>query len=119
MCRRLHSPFNNAFAKANKIPQKVKANLCKPPKQNYILNPDLHTSPKTVNNMNFKQRALKKIGLDETEVSEIPPVHFEGYQFGDTNTYVKQGQDRRRGSSAYQVSWLFFRILRYICISTH
>ncbi len=62
----------------------------------------------TVNNMNFKQRALKKIGLDETEVNEIPPVHFEGYQFGETNSYAKQGQDRRWRSSAYQVSWLFF-----------
>lgn len=61
-----------------------------------------------VNSMNFKQRALNKIGLDESEVSEIPPVHFEGYHFDERKAYAKQGQDRRWRSSAYQVSWLFF-----------
>lgn len=61
-----------------------------------------------VNSMNFKQKALKKIGLDESEVSEIPPVFFGGYYFDEKRTYAKLGQDRIYRSSAYQVSWLFF-----------
>lgn len=61
-----------------------------------------------VKSMNFKQRALNKIGLDESEVSEIPPVHFEGYHFDERKTYAKPGQDRKWRSSAYQVSWIFF-----------
>jgi hypothetical protein len=58
---------------------------------------------------NFKAKALAKIGLDESEVSEIEPVHFEGFQFdGKTNTLAKQGDDGLYRSSKYQVSWIFF-----------
>lgn len=31
-----------------------------------------------VKSMDFRQKALNKIGLDESQVSEIEPVHFEG-----------------------------------------
>ena len=56
---------------------------------------------------NFKQKALNKIGLDEDQVNEIEPVHFEGFQFGK-NAFAKQGDDGKYRSSQYQVSWLFF-----------
>ena len=56
---------------------------------------------------NFKQKALNKIGLDEDELKEIEPVHFEGFQFGK-NTLSKRGEDGKWRSSRYQVSWLFF-----------
>lgn len=56
---------------------------------------------------NFKQKALNKIGLDEEQVKEIEPVHFEGFQF-DKNSLSKQGEDGKFRSSKYQVSWLFF-----------
>ena len=58
--------------------------------------------------MDFKQKALNKIGLDESQVNEIEPVHFEGYYFDEKKTYAKWGKDRVWRSSAYQVSWLFF-----------
>lgn len=58
--------------------------------------------------MNFKQKALDKIGLDESQVNEIEPVHFEGYYFDEKKTYAKWGKDRIWRSSAYQISWLFF-----------
>ncbi len=54
----------------------------------------------------FKQRALDKIGLDESELQEIDPVHFEGYQF--KKAYGRLGKDKLWRSSKYQVSWLFF-----------
>ena len=57
--------------------------------------------------MDFRQKALNKIGLDESEVSEIEPVHFEGWVFGK-NSYARLGKDNLYRSSAYQVSWLFF-----------
>jgi hypothetical protein len=57
----------------------------------------------------FKAKALAKIGLDESQVSEIEPIHFEGYYFDDKNkTYAKRGKDGKWRSSAYQVSWIFF-----------
>lgn len=34
------------------------------------------------------QKALNKIGLDEDEVREIPPVYFEGFRFN--NAYAKK-----------------------------
>lgn len=56
--------------------------------------------------MNFKQKALSKIGLDEDEVSEIPPAMFEGFVY--KNAYAKQNASGKWVSSAYQVSWIFF-----------
>lgn len=55
----------------------------------------------------YRAKALAKIGLDEDQVKEIEPVHFEGYQF-DKNSFSKQGVDGKYRSSKYQVSWLFF-----------
>lgn len=60
-----------------------------------------------LNRFNFRQKALDKIGLDEDQLKEIDPVHFEGYQF-DKNSLSKQGDDNKWRSSKYQVSWLFF-----------
>lgn len=57
---------------------------------------------------NFKQKGLSKIGLDESELKEIEPVHFEGYFFDGNKTFSKNGKDGVWRSSAYQVSWLFF-----------
>ena len=59
-----------------------------------------------INSYNFKQKALDKIGMDEDELKEIEPVHFEGYQF--EKAFSKQGDDNKWRSSKYQVSWLFF-----------
>lgn len=56
--------------------------------------------------MNFKKKALDKIGLDEEEVSEISPAMFEGFIY--KNAYAKQNSSGKWVSSAYQVSWIFF-----------
>lgn len=56
----------------------------------------------------FKTRALNKLGVDESQVNEIPPVYFEGYMFDSNKAYAKLGKDNKWRSSAYQVSWLFF-----------
>lgn len=58
--------------------------------------------------MDYKKKALNKIGLDISQVSEIEPVHFEGYHFDERKTYAKFGKDRVWRSSAYQISWIFF-----------
>lgn len=56
--------------------------------------------------LNLCQKALNKIGLDEDEVSEIPPAVFEGYVF--KNAFAKKRANGNWVSSAYQVAWLFF-----------
>ena len=55
----------------------------------------------------FRAKALGKIGLDESQVSEIEPIHFENYHF-DGKCDVKYGKDGKWRSSAYQISWIFF-----------
>ena len=58
--------------------------------------------------MDFKKKALDKLGIDESEVSEIEPVHFEGYYFDDKKAYARAGKDGYYRSSAYEITWLFF-----------
>lgn len=61
-----------------------------------------------IESINVKQKALNKIGLDESQVNEIEPVHFEGFVFDEKKAYARLGKDRVWRSSAYQVSWIFF-----------
>ena len=64
----------------------------------------------TISKQDFKKKALDKIGLDESDLKEIDPVHFEGWTFGKNNnvSFSKRGKDGKWRSSAYQISWLFF-----------
>jgi hypothetical protein len=62
----------------------------------------------TVSKIDFKQKALDKIGLDESELKEIDPVTFEGYVFDNKKAFSKRGKDDLWRSSCYQVTWLFF-----------
>ena len=58
--------------------------------------------------MDFKKKAIAKIGLDESQVKEVNPVHFEDYWFDDKKAYARRGKDGMWRSSAYQITWLFF-----------
>lgn len=60
------------------------------------------------NSQDFKKNALNKFGLDEDQVQEIPPVHFEGYVFNREKAYVKKGKDDLYRSSLYQITWILF-----------
>ena len=55
----------------------------------------------------LKQRGMDKIGLDEDQLKEIEPVHFENYRF-ETDSYQKKGADNLWRSSKYEVTWLLF-----------
>jgi len=62
-----------------------------------------------VKSFDFKQKALNKIGLDESQVTEVEPIHFEDYLFDEDNkNYARCGKDGLWRSSAYQISWIFF-----------
>ncbi len=58
--------------------------------------------------IDIKKKALDKIGLDESQVSEIPPVCFEGYEFYGMDCWKKVGKDGKPRSSAYSITQLFF-----------
>jgi hypothetical protein len=56
--------------------------------------------------IDFRAKALSKIGLDEEEVNEIAPAMFEGFVY--KNAYAKKRANGKWVSSAYQVAWVFF-----------
>ncbi len=60
-----------------------------------------------LNSNDYKQNAINKIGLDESEIQEIEPVHFEGFVY-DKNSFYKRCDDGKERSSKYQVTWIFF-----------
>ena len=63
----------------------------------------------TLKRFDFRQMALNKIAIDEDELKEIEPVHFEGYVF-DKNSFSRHCEDGKWRSSKYQVTWLFFNV---------
>ena len=61
--------------------------------------------------MDFKKKALGKLGLDEDQVKEVEPIHLEGYYYSHkkdkTQTRSLRGKDDKWRSSAYQITWIF------------
>lgn len=65
-----------------------------------------------------KAKALSKIGLDESQINEINPINFSGYNF-DGEYYAKLGKDGKLRSSKYQITWIFCSATQvYVYIST-
>ena len=60
------------------------------------------------NSIDIKKLALSKIGVDEEQVSEIPPITLEGYEYDGLDCWSKIGKDGKARSSAYSVTQLFF-----------
>lgn len=58
--------------------------------------------------IDFKQKAIAKIGLDESQINEVAPIHLEDYLFDDKKAYALRGKDGIWRSSAYQITWIFF-----------
>lgn len=72
-----------------------------------------------VKSTDWKQKALDKIGLDETQVNEIEPVFFHNFVFyvrdNDSNDpndlgnlLIIRGKDKKWRSSRYQLSYILF-----------
>lgn len=58
--------------------------------------------------MKMRERALAKVGVDEDQLREIPPVCLQGYKFMPSAFAKKRTAAGSYVSSAYQVAWLFF-----------
>ena len=59
------------------------------------------------NSLNVKQRAIQRIGIDESEISEINPILLHAFDFDDKDALVGI-KDGVAVSSLYEVTWLFF-----------
>ena len=65
---------------------------------------------------NFKSQALDKLGVDESEVNEVPPIVLGGYEFQDVDK-AKEGTDGKWRSNIYKVVALFFSPNELHCYS--
>ena len=61
-----------------------------------------------VASLNIKNRALAHLGIDEDQVREVEPVHFENWKFDTPNSLAKPGKDNLWRSTSYQITWIFF-----------
>lgn len=58
------------------------------------------------NKLNSKNRAIKKIGLDESEIQEIAPIMLTSFVYDD-DVLIK-AENRIAVSSQYAITWIFF-----------
>ena len=66
-----------------------------------------------VNQLNLRERAIAKIGLDETQISEIPPVLLNSFIYRGDDIKIKSEETNIEGiwrnvSNKYSVTWIFF-----------
>jgi len=65
-----------------------------------------------LNDFGSKTRALNKLGVDETQVNEVEPIRFHGFEKRsrrlNDNYAAKIGKDGRWRSTVCSVTWLFF-----------
>ena len=61
---------------------------------------------KKLGSVNVRQMALNKIGLDESEIQEIPPIVLSSFVFDDDCLVKADGSNAV--TSQYSVTWIFF-----------
>lgn len=76
---------------------------------------------KRLSALNLKQRAIEMIGLDESEIIEIPPIMLGGYVWDDFNTrdlddvVLVRSENQHAVSSRFSITWLFFSQTQMYC----
>ena len=65
---------------------------------------------KKCSDFNFRQKAIDKIGLDESQIQEIPPVMLSSFVF-DNDVLIKTNNNEAV-SSQYSVTWIFFSAMQ-------
>ena len=68
---------------------------------------------KTVDSLNLKERALAKIGLDESQVTEIEPIVLNSFIWKGDDVVTKWEETEKVGhwlgaTNKYSVTWIFF-----------
>ena len=64
---------------------------------------------KKVEALNLKQRAIEKIGLDESQISEIPPIVLSSFVRRGEGIYSKTNENWTKFvTNKFSVTWIFF-----------
>ena len=61
-----------------------------------------------VDKLDLKQRAIEKIGLDESQISEIPPVVISSFKKGSPFYWYKDSAKKIYLTDKFCVTWIFF-----------
>ena len=66
-----------------------------------------------VDRLDLRQRAIDKIGLDESQINEIPPVVISAFDLSSSDIYIQTQETNVKGefesvSNIYTVTWIFF-----------
>lgn len=62
---------------------------------------------KAINENASRANAMRELGIDESQVSEVAPICFRGYE-QENGAECRYGLDGRFRTSQYSVTWLFF-----------
>ena len=65
----------------------------------------------------LKEKALNKLGVDETEVQEIEPIIISGYDYDDTGLLFRKGKDGKWRTNKYETVLMFFAKNEVHCYS--
>ena len=64
---------------------------------------------KIVTDLDLKQRAIQKIGLDESQISEIPPIVLSSFVRSGEGIYWKTNENwTKYVTNKFSVTWIFF-----------
>lgn len=58
--------------------------------------------------LDMRSRALQKIGLDPSQVQEIPPIVLSSFKFSDVNLDLVRIENNIAVSPQYSITWIFF-----------
>ena len=59
--------------------------------------------------LNLKERAIEKIGLDESQISEIPPIVLSSFVRQSDGLYFKANENwTKYVTNKFSVTWIFF-----------
>lgn len=60
------------------------------------------------NTLDSKNKAIAKIGLDESEIQEIAPIVLSSFVYGDDDDLLIKVENQAAVSNRYAITWIFF-----------
>lgn len=109
----LYTPEEEAAKGCGSKKKKKKKGGCLGKNADWDMNDYLTHVDMLVHKLNLKERAIAKIGLDESQISEIPPVALNSFVFRGDGIKAKSEETDVEGiwrsvSNKYSVTWIFF-----------
>ena len=97
------------FFLGTEVPEKKKGLGCLKGNSTWTIDDYIAHVDSEVAKLNLKQRAIEKIGLDESQISEIPPIVLSSFVRSGEGIYWKTNEDwSKYVTNKFSVTWIFF-----------